>query len=183
MYNYILQLDSLARPLHSHIGGCFSYYCPFPLQLARGHHISSLKDALKQRMLQAVVENVVQGAMLSLAFGSIHDGLFWVLFFRIYIDWILFILKIVALFTGEDVRNLPPDFGSFGQASTISGFWGGFWHQNLRFAFTSVSNHFCKRVLRLHGRVQRCADILVVSTVWPGARAMSNSWVTTLATS
>ncbi|PYH89122.1 hypothetical protein BO71DRAFT_364127 [Aspergillus ellipticus CBS 707.79] len=50
---------------------------------------------------------------------------------------------------GADVASWPPLFGSLGDAYTVRGFWGKFWHQYLRWPFTSVSTAITCRVLRL----------------------------------
>ncbi|PGH12838.1 hypothetical protein AJ79_04062 [Helicocarpus griseus UAMH5409] len=55
-------------------------------------------------------------------------------------------------------------FGGMGDAYTLRGFWGKFWHQLLRWSYTSVSNHFTRRILRLRhpSLIERYANILTI---------------------
>ncbi|KAF9884564.1 hypothetical protein FE257_001449 [Aspergillus nanangensis] len=57
-----------------------------------------------------------------------------------------------ALLTAVGVtspHDWPPFFGSLREAYTLRGFWGKWWHQQLRWPLTSYSNFITRRVLKL----------------------------------
>ncbi|PYI11838.1 hypothetical protein BO78DRAFT_358608 [Aspergillus sclerotiicarbonarius CBS 121057] len=47
------------------------------------------------------------------------------------------------------VDSWPPVFGSLRESYTVRGFWGKFWHQYLRWPYTSFSTAITCRILRL----------------------------------
>ncbi|RAK97495.1 acetyltransferase pyr8 [Aspergillus ibericus CBS 121593] len=58
--------------------------------------------------------------------------------------------SILAIGTGiSKVESWPPVFGSLRESYTVRGFWGKFWHQYLRWPYTSISTAITCRILRL----------------------------------
>ncbi|PYH51889.1 wax synthase family protein [Aspergillus niger CBS 101883] len=47
------------------------------------------------------------------------------------------------------IASWPPEFGSLADTYTVRGFWGKFWHQNLRWSYTGVSTAITCRILGL----------------------------------
>lgn len=59
------------------------------------------------------------------------------------------IAVLFALSKPGKVRELRPMFGSLSEAYTVRGFWGKFWHQNLRNNLEGPSRFLTHRILRL----------------------------------
>ncbi|OOG00685.1 hypothetical protein ASPCADRAFT_125695 [Aspergillus carbonarius ITEM 5010] len=58
--------------------------------------------------------------------------------------------SVLAIGAGiSKVGSWPPVFGSLQESYTVRGFWGKFWHQYLRWPYTSVSTAITCRILRL----------------------------------
>ncbi|PGH36768.1 hypothetical protein GX50_00428 [[Emmonsia] crescens] len=57
-----------------------------------------------------------------------------------------------------------PLFNSMWDAYTLRDYWGKFWHQLLRWPFTSISNHLTRRILHLprHSLLERYLNVLIV---------------------
>ncbi|KAJ5264844.1 Acetyltransferase pyr8 [Penicillium rubens] len=56
---------------------------------------------------------------------------------------------ILVIFGIASPESCRPAFGRMSEAYSVRGFWGKFWHQSLRWPFTSVSNYITRDVLRL----------------------------------
>ncbi|OJK04702.1 hypothetical protein ASPACDRAFT_38260 [Aspergillus aculeatus ATCC 16872] len=67
--------------------------------------------------------------------------------------------------TGDhSVSQWPPLFGSLADSYTCRGFWGKFWHQYLRWPFSSFSNCVTTRILKLPrpSLVERYVNVFIV---------------------
>ncbi|TWU75761.1 hypothetical protein ED733_002362 [Metarhizium rileyi] len=82
---------------------------------------------------------------------SISTSLFaWLFVARVLIDASYRATSLLAVGLGRAApEGWPPVFGSMWTAYTLRNFWGKFWHQSLRWPFTSVSSYLTRRVLRL----------------------------------
>ncbi|CAG8050681.1 unnamed protein product [Penicillium nalgiovense] len=83
--------------------------------------------------------------------GRISVGIVsWLVSTRVCLDILsrayFLILVIFGIASPESCR---PAFGRMSEAYSVRGFWGKFWHQPLRWPFTSVSNYITRDVLRL----------------------------------
>lgn len=129
---------------------------------SRPTHVPSRREVILQRLQQIAIAYLVRHGLLSIAFGKLYDGLFWCIYYRFYIDLLQSLSVIGGLISGRNPQDYPPDFGTFSQTITVRGFWGKFWHQNLRFTFTALSTYLCKDIWGLKGLDQRYANITVV---------------------
>ena len=57
------------------------------------------------------------------------------------------LIGVALFFTSPELQR--PVFGSFGEAYTIRGFWGSFWHQMFRHRLTAISDWVTYDILRL----------------------------------
>lgn len=131
---------------------------------ARPSYMPSPSEAIWCKANQILICYLVRDVMLTVAWNRIPDGLFWLLYNRFYLDMIASFFSAAGLIYGDRVENHPPDFGSLGATNSIRGFWGNFWHQNLRFNFTSLSSYICKNIFGFDGLIQRYLNIWTVFT-------------------
>ncbi|PYH48329.1 wax synthase family protein [Aspergillus saccharolyticus JOP 1030-1] len=71
----------------------------------------------------------------------------------------------VAVGTGlQTMADWPPLFGNLADAWTLRGFWGKFWHQYLRWPFTTLSTFLTGQVLglRRHSLLERYLNTFLI---------------------
>ncbi|KAF5130922.1 Acetyltransferase pyr8 [Metarhizium anisopliae] len=74
----------------------------------------------------------------------------WFVVARVLIDASYRAAALVAVgLGGSSPEDWPPLFGSMWMAFTLRNFWGKFWHQFLRWPFTSTANYLARDLLRL----------------------------------
>ncbi|KAJ5783147.1 hypothetical protein N7457_004921 [Penicillium paradoxum] len=73
----------------------------------------------------------------------------WFVVTRIGLSFYYRVTSIIFVGLGDSPWNCPPSCGRMGDAYTLRGFWGKFWHQMLRLPLTSLSNFLARDVLRL----------------------------------
>ncbi|KAG8420569.1 hypothetical protein J3459_010932, partial [Metarhizium acridum] len=74
----------------------------------------------------------------------------WFVVARVLIDASYRAATLVAVgLGGSSPEDWPPLFGSMWMAFTLRNFWGKFWHQFLRWPFTSTANYLTRDFLRL----------------------------------
>ncbi|EQL38106.1 hypothetical protein BDFG_00490 [Blastomyces dermatitidis ATCC 26199] len=108
---------------------------PEEIQMVQGlgsefMYLSATKEQLIARIATSLVSNFVMSRMM--------------------VDGVARLLSIISV--GLRISNpsdWPPLFNSMWDAYTLRNYWGKFWHQMLRWPFTSISNYLTRRVLRL----------------------------------
>ncbi|GKZ38613.1 hypothetical protein AbraIFM66950_010922 [Aspergillus brasiliensis] len=68
----------------------------------------------------------------------------------LFLDALYRIGSLISVAVGmATIASWPPEFGSLADTYTVRGFWGKFWHQNLRWSYTGVSTAITCRILGL----------------------------------
>ncbi|KAL5358585.1 membrane bound O-acyl transferase family-domain-containing protein [Aspergillus floccosus] len=87
----------------------------------------------------------------------------WFVIARVIIDSTYRLASLIAVAAGDLPESWPPFFGSMWDAYTLRKFWGTFWHQTVRWPFTSLSRFLIRDVFHLkRSLASRYINVLIV---------------------